>query len=166
MSYRAKNHELKTYGTPKKVKKDTNTSEQTEVLNDEQQLDMALKMYEATEKEINRAFILIVPIMAFLIGVIAANMTLWSPIATFVMCTIAFLAVGVRKQNLLVWVAVLSIYAIIDNILTYSTFNPSALPRHLGTMLIFLAIIHFTRPFLGQWVVRSKKKQQELQQKK
>lgn len=165
MSYRAKNHELKTYGAPKKVQKSEQDDSNDSNLAQEQ-LDQALALHEQTEQELKKAFKIVLPIVAFLIGVIAANMTLWSPIATFIICTIAFLAVGIRQQNLLIWVTVLSVYAIIDNLLTYPSFNPSALPRHLGTMLIFLAIIHFTRPFIGQWVTRSKVRQQELQQKK
>lgn len=159
MSYRAKNHELKTYGQAKKVKKTTQVAEN--VLDEEQQLDAALKLHEETDQQINRAFKIVLPIIAFLIAAIAANMPIYSFIATFVMSTVAFLAVGIKKHNILAWVAVLASYAIIDNLLSYGTLNPSGLSRHLGTMLIFLALIHFTRPYLGKWVVRSKLKQQE-----
>lgn len=158
MAFRAKNHELKTYGTPKKVKR---SNEQQKMLSEQQQLDNALKLHEETDQQINRAFKIVLPIIAFLIAAIAANMPIYSFIATFVMSTVAFLAVGIKKHNILAWVAVLASYAIIDNLLSYGTLNPSGLSRHLGTMLIFLALIHYMRPFFGKWVVRSKLKQQE-----
>lgn len=162
MAFRAKNHNLKTYGSTKSAKKPTPAEIADEQAQAEQQLADALVLHDQANRYINRIVTGVGIVIAFLLCLIVANYNWQSTLATFAIASVAFYAVGAKKQNILMWVAILSIYVMTDNYLSHGQqFNMNRFPLHLGSLLIFLAIIHVTRPFLEKWMINSLQKQKD-----
>lgn len=166
MAFRDKNHQIKTYGDTKGKAKKTNANTATasaDALQADAELQQALALHQQASKHIDRILTGVVVVIAFLLCVVVANYNWISTVMTFIMGSLAFYAVGVRKQNILMWVSILSVYVIVDNLLSHPQFNVQRFPIHLGGLLIFLTIIHVTRPFLDKWMIHSLKKHQEKQ---
>lgn len=165
MSFRAKNHAIKTYGSAKKAKPTSPDHVTSSELHEHSQLEHALNERHQLVSYVDRTLKWILPLAAFLLSVMTANFNWQSTLGTFIIALVSFYAVGIWRQNILIWVAVCSIYVLIDNYFSYSTLNIDKLPLHLGSLLIFLAMIHVGRPQLDKWLIYSKKKQQEKQNK-
>ena len=94
--------------------------------------------------KVDRILKIVLPLTAFLLSVICANLNWQSTLGTFVILTLAFLAVGIQRQNLWIWLLVLVVYCGLDNYLSFGQFNLIALRLQLGSMLLFNAQIrHF-----------------------
>ena len=96
--------------------------------------------------KVDRILKIVLPLTAFLLSVICANLNWQSTLGTFVILTIAFLAVGIQRQNLWIWLLVLVVYCGLDNYLSFGQFNFIALRLQLGSMLLFTLIIGIGRP--------------------
>ena len=106
--------------------------------------------------QVDRILKIVLPIVAFLLTVICANMNMWSTLLTFIVLWIAFYAVGIKRLPLWHWITVILIYALIDNILSYGKFQQSGFSRHFGTMFIFLGIVGVGRPYFDRWLMKKK----------
>lgn len=161
MAFRDKNHHLKTYGDQRIHRKTTSQTTSDDNIKSQQELEQALDLHQKAIQYINRILTAVVLVIAFLLCVVVANYNWLSTVMTFIMASLAFYAVGVRKQNILIWIAILTTYVLTDNSLSHEQFNINRFPIHLGGLLIFLTIIYISRPFLDQWMINSLKKQQE-----
>lgn len=105
--------------------------------------------------KVDRILKIVLPLTAFLLSVICANLNWQSTLGTFVILTIAFLAVGIQRQNLWIWLLVLVVYCGLDNYLSFGQFNLIALRLQLGSMLLFTLIIGIGRPYIDRWLMKS-----------
>ncbi len=105
--------------------------------------------------KVDRILKIVLPLTAFLLSVICANLNWQSTLGTFVILTIAFLAVGIQRQNLWIWLLVLAVYCGLDNYLSFGQFNFIALRLQLGSMLLFTLIIGIGRPYIDRWFMKS-----------
>ena len=105
--------------------------------------------------KVDRILKIVLPLTAFLLSVICANLNWQSTLGTFVILTIAFLAVGIQRQNLWIWLLVLVVYCGLDNYLSFGQFNFIALRLQLGSMLLFTLIIGIGRPYIDRWFMKS-----------
>ena len=105
--------------------------------------------------KVDRILKIVLPLTAFLLSVIYANLNWQSTLGTFVILTIAFLAVGIQRQNLWIWLLVLVVYCGLDNYLSFGQFNLIALRLQLGSMLLFTLIIGIGRPYIDRWLMKS-----------
>lgn len=105
--------------------------------------------------KVDRILKIVLPLTAFLLSVICANLNWQSTLGTFVILTIAFLAVGIQRQNLWIWLLVLAVYCGLDNYLSFGQFNLIALRLQLGSMLLFTLIIGIGRPYIDRWLMKS-----------
>lgn len=126
---------------------------------DQKELFEVLAKQHQQHTEIDRVLKIALPIMAFLLCVICANYNWQSTLGTFIILVIAFLSVGIKRMNLYIWLAIISIYCLIDIYLTYGNIQTSALGRQMGTMLIFTMIVGLSRPYIDGWYIRSKNNQ-------
>lgn len=104
--------------------------------------------------QVDRVLKIVLPIIAFLLTVICANMSMWSTLFTFIVLWIAFYAVGIKRLPIWHWVIVILVYALIDNILYFNDFNQAGFARHFGTMFIFLGIVGIGRPYFDRWLMK------------
>lgn len=105
--------------------------------------------------KVDRILKIVLPLTAFLLSVICANLNWQSTLGTFVILTLAFLAVGIQRQNLWIWLLVLVVYCGLDNYLSFGQFNLIALRLQLGSMLLFTLIIGIGRPYIDRWLMKS-----------
>lgn len=119
------------------------------------------EMFEVLEKQrqhqlqVDRVMKIVLPITAFLLTVICANMNIWSTMGTFVVLLVAFFAVGIKRLPLWHWLLVLLVYCLADNLLSYGYFNQSGFSRQFGTLFIFVGIVGVGRPYLDRWLMKN-----------
>lgn len=123
---------------------------------DQKALFETLEKQRQQQAEIDRILKIALPIIAFLLCVICANFNWQSTLGTFTILTVAFLAVGVKRMNLYLWLTIIAVYCLIDIYFSYGKIAPSALGRQMGTMLTFTAIVGYSRPYIDGWYIRSK----------
>ena len=126
---------------------------------DQKELFETLEKQRQQQAEIDRILKIALPIMAFLLCVICANYNWQSTLGTLIVLTIAFFAVGIKRMNLYLWLAIIAVYCLIDIYFSYGSIPPSALGRQMGTMLTFTAIVGYSRPYIDGWYIRSKNNQ-------
>lgn len=114
----------------------------TELLN-------ALAQQEQQQKNLDRILYIVLPIIAFLISMVCANLNWQSTLATFIVLTLALIAVGIKRMAFLPCMLLVLIYCLIDNLLSYADFKAFPFKMQAGTMLSFVAIIYFARPRLN-----------------
>lgn len=125
------------------------------MINPEQQ-----EMFEVLEKQrqhqlqVDRVMKIVLPITAFLLAVICANMNIWSLVGTFVVLVLAFFAVGIKRLPLWHWLLVILIYCLADNLLSYGYFNTSGFSRQFGSLFIFVGIVGIGRPYFDRWLMK------------
>ena len=100
---------------------------------------------------VDRALKVVLPIMAFLLSVICANLNWQSTLGTFVVLTIAFYAVGIQRFTLWHWLVVIALYVFADNYFSFNGIDPSRLRFQLATMLVFVGIVGIGRPYIDRW---------------
>lgn len=126
---------------------------------DQKELFETLEKQRQQQAEIDRILKIALPIMAFLLCVICANYNWQSTLGTLIVLTVAFFAVGIKRMNLYLWLAIIAVYCFIDIYFSYGSIPPSALGRQMGTMLTFTAIVGYSRPYIDGWYIRSKNNQ-------
>ncbi|HIQ34128.1 MULTISPECIES: hypothetical protein [Acinetobacter] len=104
---------------------------------------------------VDRVLKVVLPIVAFLLSVICANLNWQSTLGTFVILTIAFYAVGIYRLTLWHWLTVIAIYAIVDNYFSFNGIDPTRLRFQLATMLVFVGIVGIGRPYIDRWLMKS-----------
>ena len=115
---------------------------------DQKEMFDALAQQQQHQHRVDRVLHIVLPITAFLLSCICANLNKWSTLGTFFILWIAFYATGIKRQPLWLWSALLVVYGIIDNYLSYGyQLRLPPLRLHLGTMLVFVAIVSYKRGF-------------------
>ncbi|EOR02354.1 hypothetical protein [Acinetobacter genomosp. 15BJ] len=104
---------------------------------------------------VDRVLKVVLPIMAFLLSVICANLNWQSTLGTFVILTVAFYAVGIYRLTLWHWLAVIVLYAIADNYFSFNGIDPTRLRFQLATMVVFVCIVGIGRPYIDRWLMKS-----------
>lgn len=104
---------------------------------------------------VDRVLKVVLPIVAFLLSVICANLNWQSTLGTFVILTIAFYAVGIYRLTLWHWLTVIAIYAVVDNYFSFNGIDPTRLRFQLTTMLVFVGIVGIGRPYIDRWLMKS-----------
>ena len=104
---------------------------------------------------VDRALKVVLPIMAFLLSVICANLNWQSTLGTFVVLTIAFYAVGIQRFTLWHWLVVIALYVFADNYFSFNAIDPSRLRFQLVTMLVFVGIVGIGRPYIDRWLMKN-----------
>lgn len=124
---------------------------------DQKELFEVLDQQSQQQKRVDRLLYFVLPITAFLITVICANFNWQSTFGTFVVLIVAFIAVGIRRSNLKLWLIFVTAYSLVDIYFSYSGQLPiQAVGRHTGTMLTFTGIIGIARPYIDHWVMNRK----------
>lgn len=103
---------------------------------------------------VDRVLKVVLPIVAFLLSVICANLNWQSTLGTFVILTIAFYAVGIYRLTLWYWLTVIAIYAVVDNYFSFNGIDPTRLRFQLATMLVFVGIVGIGRPYIDRWLMK------------
>lgn len=134
-------------------------SEDSTVQQDQKALLDVLEKQRQQQTEIDRILKIVLPILAFLLCVICANYNWQSTLGTLVILVVAFYAVGIKRMNLYLWLAIIAVYCLIDIYFSYGSIQPSALGRQMGTMLTFTGIVGLSRPYIDGWFIRSKNNQ-------
>lgn len=123
---------------------------------DQKELFNVLDQQRQHQKQVDRVLYIVLPIMAFLLSVICANMNWQSTIGTFLALLIAFFAVGIKRQNKALWLTIIAVYSLVDIYFSYAgQLPPSAVGRHMGTMLTFTGILAIGRPYFDRWLMKS-----------
>ena len=104
---------------------------------------------------VDRVLKVVLPIVAFLLSVICANLNWQSTLGTFAILTIAFYAVGIYRLTLWHWLTVIAIYAVVDNYFSFNGIDPTRLRFQLATMLVFVGIVGIGRPYIDRWLMKS-----------
>ncbi len=86
---------------------------------DQKELFEVLEKQKKNQLQVDRIFKIVLPIVAFLLSVICANFNWQSTLGTFVILTVTFIAVGVKRLPLWHWLIVITIYCLVDNYLSY-----------------------------------------------
>lgn len=104
---------------------------------------------------VDRILKVVLPIMAFLLSVICANLNWQSTLGTFVILTIAFYAVGIKRLTLWHWLSIIVAYAVADNYFSFNGIDPTRLRFQLVTMVVFVGIVGIGRPYIDRWLMKS-----------
>ena len=107
---------------------------------------------------VDRVLKVVLPIVAFLLSVICANLNWQSTLGTFVVLTIAFYAVGIYRLTVWHWLTAIVIYAVVDNYFSFNGIDPNRLRFQLATMLVFVGIVGIGRPYIDRWLMKSNHK--------
>lgn len=122
---------------------------------DQKELLEVLEKQKKNQLQVDLIFKIVLPIVAFLLSVICANFNWQSTLGTFVILTITFIAVGVKRLPLWHWLIVITVYCLIDNYLSYRQLDLSHLRLQLGTMIIFVGMVGIGRPYVDRWFMKS-----------
>lgn len=107
------------------------------------------------QRKVDRVLYIVLPIVAFLLCVMCANYNWQSTLGTFIMLLIAFIAVGIKRLNLKLWLVIVAVYSLVDIYFTYSGQLPiQAVGRQMGTMLTFVGILGIGRPYFDRWLMK------------
>ncbi len=123
---------------------------------DQKEMFDVLEQQHKSQRQVDRILKFVLPVMAFLLTVICANLNVWSTVFTFFVLWIAFIATGIKNMAVGQWVVFVLVYCLIDNFLSYGSFNISGFSRQFGTMFIFLGIVAIGRPYIDRWFLKSK----------
>lgn len=121
---------------------------------DQKEMFDVLDKQQQHQRQVDRVLKVVLPIVAFLLTVICANMNIWSTVLTFIVLWIAFYATAIKRLTLWHWIIVILIYCLLDNVLSYGTFNISGFSRQFGSMFIFLGIFSIGRPYFDRWLMK------------
>lgn len=124
---------------------------------DQKEMFDVLAQQQQHQLLVNRVLKVVLPIMAFLLSVICANLNWQSTLGTFVILTIAFYAVGIKHLTLWHWLTVIVVYAVADNHFSFNGIDPTRLRFQLATMVVFVGIVGIGRPYIDRWLMKSNK---------
>ncbi len=122
---------------------------------DQQEMFDILEKQQQHQRKLDRVLKIVLPIVAFLIATICANMNIASPIGTLIILIIAFWMVSIKRQNLRLWLLVIFVYCLIDNYLSYGAFHLPGFSRQFGTMFTFVSIFGIGRPYIDRWFMKN-----------
>jgi hypothetical protein len=126
---------------------------------DQKEMFDVLQQQRDAQQRVDRILKVVLPVTAFLLAMICANMTISSTLGTLLMMLVAFWMVGIRRQNVAYWATSVVVYCFIDHLYTFSgDFNINIFARHCGTMMVFLWIIGLGRPYIDRWYMSSQNK--------
>lgn len=123
---------------------------------DQKEMFEVLAQQRQHQQLVDRVLKIVLPIMAFLLSVICANLNWQSTLGTFVILTVAFYAVGIYRLTLWHWLTVIVLYAVADNYFSFNGIDPTHLRFQLATMVIFVGIVGIGRPYIDRWLMKSK----------
>ena len=98
---------------------------------------------------VDRVLKVVLPIVAFLLSVICANLNWQSTLGTFAILTLAFYAVGIYRLTVWHWLTAIVIYAVVDNYFSFNGIDPNRLRFQLATMLVFAGIVGIGRSYIS-----------------
>lgn len=124
---------------------------------DQKEMFDVLAQQQQHQLLVNRVLKVVLPIMAFLLSVICANLNWQSTLGTFVILTIAFYAVGIKRLTLWHWLTVIVVYAVVDNYFSFNGIDSTRLRFQLATMVVFVGIVGIGRPYIDRWLMKSNK---------
>ncbi|MFW1952290.1 hypothetical protein [Acinetobacter beijerinckii] len=124
---------------------------------DQKEMFDVLAQQQQHQLLVNRVLKVVLPIMAFLLSVICANLNWQSTLGTFVILTIAFYAVGIKRLTLWHWLTVIVVYAVVDNYFSFNGIDLTRLRFQLATMVVFVGIVGIGRPYIDRWLMKSNK---------
>ncbi|WOE30693.1 MULTISPECIES: hypothetical protein [unclassified Acinetobacter] len=121
---------------------------------DQKNMFDVLAKQQQHQGQVNRVLKIVLPIVAFLLTVICANMNVWSTVLTFIMLWVTFYITAIKGFSL--WYGIIAIFAytLIDNLLSYTVFNLPGFSRQFGTMAAFVAIFAIGRPYFDRWLMK------------
>ena len=122
---------------------------------DQKEMFDVLGIQRQHQRQVDRVLKIVLPVTAFLLAVICANMNIGSTLGTLVMLIIAFWMVGIKRQNLWSWLLAVTVYCLIDNVLSFGSFAFPAFSRQCGTMLTFVGILGIGRPYIDRWLMKN-----------
>ena len=123
---------------------------------DQKDLFDVLEKQKKNQLQVDLIFKIVLPIVAFLLSVICANLNWQSTLGTFVILTIAFIVVGIKRLPLWHWLIVISLYCLADNYLSYGQLDLTHLRLQLGTMLVFVGMVGIGRPYVDRWFMKNR----------
>lgn len=123
---------------------------------DQKEMFEVLAQQRQHQQLVDRVLKIVLPIMAFLLSVICANLNWQSTLGTFVILTVAFYAVGIYSLTLWHWLTVIVLYAVADNYFSFNGIDPTRLRFQLATMVVFVGIVGIGRPYIDRWLMKSK----------
>lgn len=123
---------------------------------DQKEMFVVLAQQRQHQQLVDRVLKIVLPIMAFLLSVICANLNWQSTLGTFVILTVAFYAVGIYRLTLWHWLTVIVLYAVADNYFSFNGIDPTRLRFQLATMVVFVGIVGIGRPYIDRWLMKSK----------
>ncbi|WP_374664529.1 hypothetical protein [Acinetobacter sp.] len=121
---------------------------------DQKELFNVLEKQRQNQLRVDRVLKIVIPVTAFLLTVICANMNVWSTILTFIALWIAFYAVAIKQWPLWHWAIAILVYCIIDNVLSHGVFKQSQFSLQFGAMFIFLGIFGVGRRYFDRWLMK------------
>ena len=124
---------------------------------DQKEMFDVLAQQQQHQLLVNRVLKVVLPIMAFLLSVICANLNWQSTLGTFVILTIAFYAVGIKRLTLWHWLTVIVVYAVADNYFSFNGIDPTRLRFQLATRVVFVGLVGIGRPYFDRWLMKSNK---------
>ena len=122
---------------------------------DQKELLEVLEKQKKNQLQVDLIFKIVLPIVAILLSVTCANFNWQSTLGTFVILTVTFIAVGVKRLPLWHWLIVVTVYCLIDNYLSYGQLDLSHLRLQLGTMIVFVGMVGIGRPYVDRWFMKS-----------
>lgn len=121
---------------------------------DQKEMFDVLEQQRQNQLQVDRVLKIVIPVTAFLLTVICANMNIWSTIFTFIMLWVAFYAVSIKRWPLWHWAIAIAVYCIIDNALSHGAFKQSQFGLQFGAMFIFLGIFGVGRRYFDRWLMK------------
>lgn len=123
---------------------------------DQKEMFDVLDKQKQHQQQVDRILKIVLPITAFLLAMICANINIPSTLGTLTVLVIAFWMVGIKRQVLWHWATGLAVYCLLDNLYSFQgQFNFNAFGRQYGTMITFLWIIGISRPYIDHWLMKS-----------
>ena len=95
---------------------------------DQKEMLDVLEQQRLNQLQVDRVLKIVIPVTAFLLTVICANMNIWSTIFTFIVLWLAFYAVSIKRWPLWHWAIAIAVYCIIDNVLSHGGFQQRVQP--------------------------------------
>lgn len=121
---------------------------------DQKEMLDVLEQQRLNQLQVDRVLKIVIPVTAFLLTVICANMNIWSTIFTFIVLWVAFYAVSIKRWPLWHWVIAIAVYCIIDNALSHGGFQQRQFGLQFGAMFIFLGIFGVGRRYFDRWLMK------------
>ena len=121
---------------------------------DQKEMLDVLEQQRQNQLQVDRVLKIVIPVTAFLLTVICANMNIWSTIFTFIVLWLAFYAVSIKRWPLWHWAIAITVYCIIDNALSHGAFKQSQFGLQFCAMFIFLGIFGVGRRYFDRWLMK------------